>query len=166
VTYVIAEQRDGHVVAAFAVYREYLEAKKSRFPVSVFALASSEWYFDFTDRRCPHDSWLDAVRVEEPSAGQRRELRSLTMTILLLGAYHDGYIELVYPDVYSYDLAGMHVGRGHGDLQYDEFRVSEQGRVIHESRRALIAICFEPCSQSQGRKRPLPNRSRQGLLIR
>jgi hypothetical protein len=37
----------------------------------------------------------------------------------MLGAYHDGYIELVYPDVNSYDLAGMHVGRGHGDLQIE-----------------------------------------------
>ena len=137
-TYVLAEQRDRDVVAAFAVYREHLEANKSRFPISAFALASSEWYFDFTDRRCPHDSWLEAVRVEEPSAGQRRELRSLTMTIRLLGAYHDGYIELMYPDVYSYDLAGMHVRRGHGDFQYDEFRVGEQGRVIHEIEWASI----------------------------
>jgi hypothetical protein len=103
-----------------------------------FALASFEWCFDFTDRRCPHDSWLEAIRVEEPAVGQRRELRSLTITIRLLGAYHDGYIELVYPDVYSYDLAGMHVGRGHGDLQYDEFRVREQGRVIHEIEWASI----------------------------
>ena len=61
-TYVLAEQRDRDVVAAFAVYREYLEANKSRFPVSAFALASSEWYFDFADRLCPHDSWLEAVR--------------------------------------------------------------------------------------------------------
>ena len=89
-TYVLAEQRDRDVVAAFA------------------------------------------------ATGQRRELRSLTITIRLLGAYHDDYIELVYPDVYSYDLAGMHVGRGHGDLQYDEFRVGEQGRVIHEIEWASI----------------------------
>lgn len=37
-TYVLAEQRDRDVVAAFAVYREYLEANKPRFPVSAFAL--------------------------------------------------------------------------------------------------------------------------------
>lgn len=60
------------------------------------------------------------------------------MTIRLLGAYHDGYIELVYPDVYSDELAGMHVGRGHRDLRYDEFRVGEQGRVIHEIEWASI----------------------------
>ena len=137
-TYVLAEQRDRDVVAAFAVYREYLEANKSRFPVSAFALASSEWYFDFTDRRCPHDSWLEAVRMQETATGQRRELRSLAMAIRLLGTYHDGYIELVYPDVYSYDLAGMHIGRGHGDFRYDEFRVGEQGRVIHEIEWASI----------------------------
>ena len=86
-TYVLAEQRDRDAVAAFAVYREYLEANKSRFPVSAFALASSEWYFDFTDRRCPHDSWLEAVRMQETATGQRRELRSLTITIRLLGAF-------------------------------------------------------------------------------
>lgn len=37
----------------------------------------------------------------------------------MLGAYHDGYIELVYPDVNSYDFPGIHVGRGHGDLQIE-----------------------------------------------
>jgi hypothetical protein len=132
VTYVLAEQRERDVVAAFAVYRQYLEANKSRFPISAFALASPSGTLISRTGQCPHDSWLEAVRVEEPSAGQRRELRSLTMTIRLLGAYHDGYIELVYPDVFSHDLAGMHVSRGHGDLRYDEFRVSEQGRVIHE----------------------------------
>ena len=130
--YVLAEQRDRDVNAAFAAYRKYLEANQSRFPTSAFALASAEWYFDFGDRRCPHDSWLAVISAEEPATGTRREIRSFTMTVRLLGAYHDGYIELVYPDVYSYELAGIHLGQGHGDWRYDEFRVCERGHVIHE----------------------------------
>jgi hypothetical protein len=55
-TYVLAEQRDRDVNAAFIAYRKYLEANQSRFPTSAFAIASSEWYFDFRERRCPHDS--------------------------------------------------------------------------------------------------------------
>ena len=64
--------------------------------------------------------------------GARHEQRTSTLTIRLLGAYHDGYIEFSYPDVYDYDIRGADVGQGHGDWRYDEFRLSDNGRVIHE----------------------------------
>jgi hypothetical protein len=131
-SYVLAEQRDSDVVAAFANYREYLHSKRTLFPPSARALAVSDWYFDFGDRRCPHDSWLESATICEPSSGSRRELRSSTLTIRLLGAYHDGYIELVYPDVVTYDLNTTNVRQGHGNWRYDEFRLSDNGRVIHE----------------------------------
>jgi hypothetical protein len=54
------------------------------------------------------------------------------MTIRLLGAYHDGYIEFHYPTVFEYRLLAGTLGQGHGDWRYDEFRLDEQGRLIHE----------------------------------
>jgi hypothetical protein len=50
----------------------------------------------------------------------------------LLAAYHDGFIELVYPQVSRYTLDGADVAQGHDDWVYDEFRLSERGTVIHE----------------------------------
>ena len=131
-SYILADQRDRDVVAAFAAYREYLLERRPEFPPSAYALAASAWYFNFADRRCPHDGWLESVIIGERSIGTRHERRSSTLTIRLLGAYQDGHIEFTYPEVYDYDLSGNHIGQGHGDWRYDEFRVSESGRVIHE----------------------------------
>ena len=56
---------------------------------------------------------------------------------MLLAAYHDGLIKLVYKDVQSYNFntpanstTGMR--NGHGDWLIDEVRLSENGLVLHE----------------------------------
>ena len=63
---------------------------------------------------------------------ERSELRSSTLTVHLLGAYHDGYIEFVYPEVRAYELSAPFAVQGHGDWRFDEFRVADGGGVIHE----------------------------------
>lgn len=130
--YVLAKQRDADVVAAFREYRSYLSENAARFPPSAYELATSEWYFDFGDRRCPHDAWLQSATLHEPSTGSRNEFRSSTLTVHLLGAYHDGYIEFVYPQVCAYELNMPYAAQGQGDWRYDEFRAADSGRVIHE----------------------------------
>jgi hypothetical protein len=52
--------------------------------------------------------------------------------VVLLGAYHDLELEFYYPKVFSYSFTGAVMERGHGDWRYDEFRVAENGHVIHE----------------------------------
>jgi len=131
-TYILAQQRDRDVVAAFESYANYLQAHKAQFPPSAYALATSDWYFDCQDRRCPHDSWLESMIVSEPSKGERSENRASKLTVLLLGAFQDGHIEFVYSDVRSYSLSMQNLRNGHGDWRYDEFRLSEGGAVIHE----------------------------------
>src|SRR6185503_7437723 len=137
--YVLGKQRDEDVVAAFRSYRDYLSENASHFPPSAYALATSEWYFNPHDHRCPHDAWLETATFTELSTGARSEIRSLTLTVRLLGAYHDGYIELVYPKVSAYDVAASQAGRGHRDWRYDEFRVAEGGRLIHEIEWAAVS---------------------------
>jgi hypothetical protein len=68
-----ADGRHEDVVGAFRHYRDYLESARDRFPPSAYALVSSDWYFDFTDHRCPHDAWLETLILSEPSTGDRRE---------------------------------------------------------------------------------------------
>jgi hypothetical protein len=86
-SYVLEKQRDIDVVAAFREYRAYLASHASQFPPSAYELATSDWYFDFNDHRCPHDAWLESATFSEPSTGSRNELRISTLTVRLLGAY-------------------------------------------------------------------------------
>ncbi|MCF7220544.1 hypothetical protein [Marilutibacter chinensis] len=123
---------DGDPNAPFRRYVEYLEQNRPRFPAAAYELAASGLLFDATDPNCPHDSWLEWARFEEPSEGERREFRSLSLRVRLLGAYHDRYIELFYPEVFSYTLNNPRSGAGHFDWRYSEVRLSDAGNVIHE----------------------------------
>ena len=127
-----ADGRDNDFGAAWGRYQEFLAAARDRFPPGALALASSGWYYDFADRRCPHDAWLEHVTIREPSSGARGEVRELAISARLLGAHHDGYIELSYPRVHSYRLDIHDGASGHKDWRYDEFRLSERGNLIHE----------------------------------
>ena len=134
-SYILSNDRDADpvkLVQAFDAYRSYLAANQARFPVGAYALASSNWYFDANDHRSPHDGWLESITVEEHGTGARGENRACTIRLVLLGAYHDCRIELTYPKVYSYRLGSRDSATGAGDWRYDEFRVTDDGCVIHE----------------------------------
>lgn len=119
--------------SAWSNYCNYLESVKSLLPGSAYEFASAPWHYDFHDHRAPHDGWVEEVLIREPALGERKEKRSLEVFVLLLGAYHDGHIELRYSEVDSYSLtSGVSIGLGHGDWLYDEIRLSDQGRVLHE----------------------------------
>lgn len=118
--------------AAFAKYRHYLEANRERFPKSAYTLATSDWYMNFHYHQCPHDAWLEWVKIDEPSSGERHEIRTVAITIKLLGAYHDGIIEIHYPQVFEYRLNSGPLNGGHLDWHYDEFRLNDDGHVMHE----------------------------------
>jgi hypothetical protein len=120
------------VVGAFLRYRNYLQSVRDAFPPSAYALAVSDWYFNFSDHRSPHDAWLESFTLCETSSGRGGEERRLTLLVRLLGAFHDGYIELRYPRVMSYALNMGEGKRGHRDWRYDEFRISDRGALIHE----------------------------------
>lgn len=117
---------------AFENYARYLEANRDRFPPGAFDLATSDWYFNPGDHRCPHDAWLESVTILESASGERQEIRIVSIRVRLLGAYHDGHIELFYPRVFSYSLTMGDVTAGHRDWRYDELRLSETGALIHE----------------------------------
>jgi hypothetical protein len=130
--FILSEQRDRDAVRAFAEYREYVAREGHRFPPNALALASSDWYFGVHDHRAPHDSWLESVTIREPSRGQRREIRRTTIRVRLLNGWHSGHIEIVYPRVFAYRFDLGYARHGHGDWRYDEFRVTDRGRLLHE----------------------------------
>lgn len=131
-SFILTAQRSEGCPTAFGRYRSYLAASKQSFPPGAYALATSDWYFDFRDHRCPHDSWLESVTVTEPASGERGEQRCTAIRVRLLGAYHDCQLELFYPRVLRYSFTAPSCTQGLGDWRYDEFRLSPAGHLIHE----------------------------------
>ena len=132
-TYLLStDGRDEDIVGAFRRYHDYLVSVSDRFPPGAYALATSHWYFDPQDRRCPHDGWLESLTLVGPSSDERQETRHMTLTVRVLGAHHDGYIDLRYPRVFAYTLSVNNGENGHRDWRYDELRLSQRGHLIHE----------------------------------
>ncbi|MBI3555166.1 MAG: mechanosensitive ion channel, partial [Deltaproteobacteria bacterium] len=76
----------------------------------------------------------DVIKINSGLSGsvERMELRVTAIRVRLLGAYHDGFIELFYSRVIRYSLSSPSSVRGLGDWLYDEFRVAPGGHLIHE----------------------------------
>jgi WD40 repeat protein len=113
-------------------YKEYLLSIKDRLPVSAFEFATANWHYDYGDHRCPHDSWVESLTINEPASRERLQHRSVAITVRLLGAFHDGHILIDYADVQTYSLVRPKSLPGHGDWLVDEIRSSENGLVLHE----------------------------------
>lgn len=121
-------------------YFPYLDLVKERMPKDAYHFAKADWHYDPTDHRCPHDSWLESISITEISSGERHEIRNnIEIKILLLGSYHDGFIELIYKNVFNYILekpakinSKDSKNIGHGDWLTDELTLSDDGHVIHE----------------------------------
>lgn len=120
-------------------YQNRLQKIKKSMSPTVQEYAFAEWHYDISDQKCPHDAWLEYITIRETASGERSEIRAQEILIRLLGAYHDGYIEFHYKNVYSYCLdqplrreiwqAGK---RGHGDWMIDEIDLSRNGFILHE----------------------------------
>jgi hypothetical protein len=121
---------------AFARYQAYLASVRDRLPPGAYALATSNWYWNSNDHRAPHDAWLIGASVAEATASEETGRRNTSIVLRLLGAYHDGQIELRYADVTRYRLelqpSQSDHARGHRDWRHDEFRLAAGGRVEHE----------------------------------
>jgi hypothetical protein len=106
-------------------------------PQNSYEFAASEWHYNVHDSRCPHDSWIESIYIEELAQGERKEVRDeIKIVINLLGAFHNGSIKLTYLKVKSYNLAKAGNANaqktGHGDWLVDEIRLGYRGLVIHE----------------------------------
>jgi len=133
--YILSEQRDSDDwnEAAWKRYPAYLESVRDRMPPSAYALATSDWYFGFSDPRGPHDARLVEMAISERAAAPSDfPSDPPSLRIRLLNAWGTGYIELRYPEVYRYHLTVSHCGSGHGDWRYDELRLTDDGHVLHE----------------------------------
>ncbi len=75
------------------------------------------------------------MSIEEAPTG--KSSRVLEMRARFMGAYHDGFFDLRWRDVQSYDLSLGSVVRGtisvgHEDWMIDELLLEESGLISHE----------------------------------
>jgi hypothetical protein len=131
------------IQALWARYDEYLASIKDRLPPSAYAFATAPWHYSTLDHRCPHDAWVESLTISEEKNDENPIQRRMNIHVRLLGAYHDGHIELAYKGVNSYGLSKPDLGPGpwgsggwkyigHHDWLVDEIRLSDNNRVIHE----------------------------------
>lgn len=124
------------IIVDGAAYRQFLDANRQSLPAGVREFVFCDWFHDWDDPRCPHDAWLESLTIKELPADARHEERSVEVTARFLGAYHDGFFEMIYLGVTSYSLDGgsacaggtLH---GHGDWLMDEIACEGNG-VSHE----------------------------------
>lgn len=130
--FILDAQRHVDCRLAYMLYRKYLEDNKWRFPASAFALAASDWWHNFNDRRCPHDGSIISVEIADSEAPDGST--ECSIKVLLAGAWGRERHEIIYSGIREYDLAAEspQLNRGHGDWCYDEFRVDGNKNVIHE----------------------------------
>ncbi len=117
-------------VSGWQRYREYLASISEKLPNSAREFALADWHYNFNDHRAPHDGWVNSVLIYESATGDRKQNRQIHIKISLLGAYHDGIIEIEYVNVANYKLGSSF--SAHGDWLRDEIRLSEKGLVLHE----------------------------------
>jgi len=121
------------------LYRHHLQSIENKLRPSTRDFALASWHYDPSDPRCPHDAWLESVVLQELPNSDNLQDRKQEIIIRLLGAYHDGHIELIYRDVLSYTLDQPYrklkesmINHGHGDWLVDEVRFSDRGKIIDE----------------------------------
>ena len=117
--YYLSDQREDDVVGAYRRYQNYLKENREKFPPGALALATADWYYNPSDHRSPHDAWLEDLRVVEAGDENQRN-RTSSITIRLLGAFHDGHIEISYPRIFGFEMKSISVEHRLGDWLYDE----------------------------------------------
>lgn len=134
-TFMLSKDRQGpptELREKFERYQDYLRSQVARFPQSAYQIATSEWYYSLTDPRSPHDGWLTDLQILEGPNGKPDSDRSISIRLRLLNAQQDRHIEYWYPRVSKYTLELANGEWGHRDWRFDEFRLAEDGQVIHE----------------------------------
>jgi hypothetical protein len=122
-------------------YYKYLDSIKNRLSLNVYEFAKADWHYDPMNHKCPHDSWLESLEIKESSVDGNVRVRSNSINVVLLGAYHDGKISIKYNDVVNYSFERNVAAadsnpngffkNGHGDWLIDEFSISDDGFIVH-----------------------------------
>ena len=133
--FVLNNPGEGHHLKAFNKYQEYISENESKLPPFVVNLVRSQFYFNFTDPRCPKDGWVMSKHLDNKYDAEGRKKISSKFEIKLLGAYHDCYLHFVYTDVIELEdegSAGCLIQKDYDPWRIDEFSVDSEGNLVHK----------------------------------
>ena len=119
----------------FRDYRNYLLKNRHLFPEPTFQFAIADWHYNMQESRCPHDAWVKSLQIFEKASATSIRKRNLQIHLKLLGAYHDGEINIYYENVRSYNFTLKADGfdlKSHGDWLIDEITLTDKNYLIHE----------------------------------
>jgi len=124
--YIVGEKTDdfAELGANHASYRDYLLRNETCLKESGLSCLLADWYYDWSDKCCLHDSWLEKLTFN------RLLGRGCKVSLELLGAYHDKRLILIYEGVQSYDMPSISSENWEWDL--DEIEVIEPGIFKHK----------------------------------
>ena len=124
--YIVGEKTDefAELEATHASYRDYLLRNETCLKESGLSCLLADWYYDWSDKCCLHDSWLEKLTFN------RLLGRGCKVSLELLGAYHDKRLILIYEGVQSYDMPSISSENWEWDL--DEIEIIEPSKFKHK----------------------------------
>lgn len=119
---------------AWDAYRDYLSRFKQTSAGLSCGFVFEEWYYDYSDPRSPHDSWIESIAISEKAIHKRAD-RETSISVTALGAFHDRVLLFQYESVSRYSMENMDTGNGgHGDWLVDEFEFLPGDLIKHHIR--------------------------------
>jgi hypothetical protein len=140
-------------------YGAFLKRISPKLPEETRLFAVAAWYQDPRSHDCPHDAWLEEVKLSV--ADERR--RTLNLSLTVLGAYQDRLLTFNYFNVTEFrpDLSQMGPNNL-DDWLHDEYDIMESGGLSHEilwrygAQWRIVAerITFSSVARSENKSKP------------
>ena len=119
-------------------YIKYIALIKPILPIGVKNYLNLPFLFDISSEYCPHDSWLEYVKISENGHGARTEFRNTEINCRFKGSHHSGFFNINYIGVLSYQISIIENNADEdklprGDWIIDELSIDENNGIIcHE----------------------------------
>ena len=118
-------------IKAHKEYDAHLEKISSMLPEETKLFVLSSWYQNPKSHDCPHDAWLQELKVTAKT--ENEEDRVVNVTMKLLGNCHDRILTFEYVNVIDLNFDMKKCGRHNvGDWLSDEFDLADEGFISHE----------------------------------
>jgi hypothetical protein len=114
---------------SYQQYLQYLDSVKQKLLPSAYEYGAASWHYDLSHPKCIHDAWLRTLAIEEICA---ETPQSSNISATFLNAFEDRLLSFSYRDVVHYKLSTPGKIQAHGEVYFDEVRLSDQMNVVHE----------------------------------
>jgi hypothetical protein len=112
-------------------YREHLLQIGDKLPKSAAEFLLSDWYYKWSDARCPHGGSIEAVSITRLRAEKGSQSEKVHITVTLLNHCESGRIVFRYGNVCRYRMAGSECGLSSQVWSMDRIGLTSHGNVVH-----------------------------------